>query len=593
MKESYATSAGASTGNGRAKKDGPDPVAHKPFALTLARLIHGYRVSRKSRSALKAEWNDLAEFVEQSQGLTTVEMRAEGVATFVRGWMKRKDKPHAKAINDAIGQALLDVVQDGIGDEPDDGLDGTRERQSFLSGILGATTFNRTEFRLQWLIKRILVAGQPAVVGAPKKSMKTSTMVDMAVSLAAGLPFLGSFDVHEPVPVLLLSGESGGFTLQETIRRVCKAKGIDVEALEGYLFIGDALPQLGNDVDLNELAGFIKEKGVKAVIIDPLYLCLLQGVPGKRLDPSNLFDVGPLLLSVSRACLSAGAAPILVHHFKKNGAEPEAMPELEELAYAGIQEFARQWILLKRRKRFEPGSGVHHLWLTVGGSAGHSGDWGIDIDEGVMDDDFRGRRWDVTVKTASEIWDAELQGKQANQAEKAAKKTRETDEVRAKRVRDDAVSASCRLAEVIAKVGRPLTKTEWKDALHGWNSERFGPALSFLIEHAMVEPVKITKLTAQGKNQPYDGFRPTTPNESRTEPDENRTDSQNPAQTRTEREPDGIGASSPVGGGTNSQSGSQPGSHPKPTIPAKGESRTEKSPAQTLPASGWSMEVTR
>src|SRR5262249_4309628 len=156
--------------------------------------------------------------------------------------------------------------------------------------------------------------------------------------------------------------------------------------------------------------------------------------------------------------------PLLVHHFKKNGAEPTDLPELEELAYAGIQEFARQWILLKRRKRFEPGSGEHKLWLVVGGSAGHSGEWALDITEGTMGDDFLGRTGEVRVTTAIEARRQEAEGKQASAAQRAEEKARESDEAREKRVRDDAVTALGRLKDLIRKLGLPQTKKEWRES---------------------------------------------------------------------------------------------------------------------------------
>jgi hypothetical protein len=390
--------------------------AETAYAAALVRLCRGHTVQKTTHDKLlksdPPEWGDVATFIEASAGVTDPVQRVAMVGKFLNG-IKPPRQDGARAILDAFKAAWA-------GPDPGDEPEPFKPRSSFVDAIHGITAFNATEFRLRWLIERVIVAGQPGVVAAPRKTMKTSCMADLAVSLAAGLPFLGEFRVPEGVPVLLLSGESGGFTLQETIRRVCDAKGISPESMEGRLFIGDDLPQLGNDEDLAELTAFLEENGIQVVIVDPLYLCLLQGSIGKRLDPSNLFDVGPLLLAVSRACMKAGATPLLVHHFRKNGADPNDLPELEEMAYAGIQEFARQWVLLKRRERYEPGSGIHKLWLVVGGSAGHSGEWAMDIDEGTMDLDFTGRRWEVSIRRASE---ERMTAEDVKQAEKERQKT--------------------------------------------------------------------------------------------------------------------------------------------------------------------------
>src|SRR5262249_22080578 len=70
-------------------------------------------------------------------------------------------------------------------------------------------------------------------------------------------------------------------------------------------------------------------------------------------------------------------------------------PQLEDLAYAGVQEFARQWILLSHRSPFDPDDpdGKHELWLNAGGSAGHSLLRAVNIFEGKLGDDFGGRAW--------------------------------------------------------------------------------------------------------------------------------------------------------------------------------------------------------
>ena len=177
--------------------------------------------------------------------------------------------------------------------------------------------------------------------------------MDLAISLATATPFLGHFEVYRPCRVLMMSGESGEAVLQETGRRICAARNIDPATLS--VFWSFRLPQVANAADRAALTVGLKQLQIDVAVIDPLYLCLLTGADARAVEAGNLFQMGPLLLDLSRACLDAGATPILSHHARKNRLNDFAPLELEDLSFAGIQEFARQWILMNRRERFDSG----------------------------------------------------------------------------------------------------------------------------------------------------------------------------------------------------------------------------------------------
>jgi DNA primase catalytic core len=290
-----------------------------------------------------------------------------------------------------------------------DGNGTTAPLGEFVWRPIDSTAFARGAYKPEWLVKRLLVRGQPAIIGGPKKSLKTTLLLDLAISLASGQSFFGTFTVYQPLRVALLSGESGEFTLQETACRICRAKGIGLADLRDKLLWQFTLPQLANADHLARLhAGLVRDR-VEVLIIDPLYLSLLAGVKPGTLKAENLFDMGPLLQSVTRIALDAGATPLFAHHSRKGtgstGArhQKEAEPlDLDDLAFAGVAEFARQWLLVSRRQVYEPGTGHHELWLTAGGSFGHGGLWALDIEEGALGDNFDGRTWEVAVKAAAE-----------------------------------------------------------------------------------------------------------------------------------------------------------------------------------------------
>ncbi|MBS0210411.1 MAG: bifunctional DNA primase/polymerase [Planctomycetes bacterium] len=253
------------------------------------------------------------------------------------------------------------------------------------------------EYELEYLINGILVRGQPGVIAGPKKTLKTNISIDLALSLASGGRFLGHFAAEKEVRVGLMSGESGAATIQETARRIAVAKQGRLRDFTNVLW-SFAVPQLGKAEQVQALERFITNHQLEVLILDPTYLMML----GLADQAGNLFVVGAFLKSLGDIAQATGCTPLLCHHLKKSIADPYEPAELENIAWAGFQEFVRQWVLLNRRARYDPDQGGHHeLWMSVGGSAGHSGLWGLNIEEGTRQE-LAGRRWQVEVISAFE-----------------------------------------------------------------------------------------------------------------------------------------------------------------------------------------------
>lgn len=262
----------------------------------------------------------------------------------------------------------------------------------------------RADLRIEWLVPRAIVAGQPLMVGGASKSLKTSIIIDLMVSLAGAAQWLGAFaPPPEPVPCLLISGESGHYTIRDTIERVIAARGIVDQGLP--LHIATVLPRLSVEEHIEKTKQEIQRTGARLFAIDPAYLALLSDTAGD----ANLFTVGTILRRFNEIAVETGATLCLLHHFRKaTRAKSESFvkPTLEDFAYSGFAEWARQWLLLKRRSEFQPGSGHHDLYMEIGGSVGHCGQWALTIDEGQTDDPLEGRVW----RTQMEKWSDEEHG---------------------------------------------------------------------------------------------------------------------------------------------------------------------------------------
>jgi hypothetical protein len=365
----------------------------------------------------------------------------------------------------------------GAGDAAEEADDGYEPK------VIDSETFFTNEYKLRWLVQGVLVALQPGVVGGPRKNLKTSILIDLAVSLGTATKFLGKFKVAQKCRVLVLSGESGEAVMQETARRVCAARGIDPKTMTVYW--GFDLPQMAKDLHVWKLAKVIKELGIEVVIIDPLYLALLAGVEAKDIEAGNLYHIGPLLRNFAGACLAVGCTPLLCHHTRKNLAKPHEPVELEDLAFAGIGEFTRQWALVNRRKKYEPETGSHKLWLNVGGSAGQGGLWYLDVEEGELAEDFSGRRWEVAVQNPTE-------GREEERDEREEKREKQ----RARQVKKDG-AAALNAIDRLADADGWAVFTKVRAAAH-LNNDRMTRAVMDLEEEKIIERGQVQIATGTG-----------------------------------------------------------------------------------------------
>lgn len=71
---------------------------------------------------------------------------------------------------------------------------------------------------------------------------------------------------------------------------------------------------------------------------------------------------------------------IACHHHNKHFKGDR--PTFQDGAMSGVDTHFRQWINIWRPELYVPGSGYHHLLVDVGGSAGHSQAYDIEIYEG-------------------------------------------------------------------------------------------------------------------------------------------------------------------------------------------------------------------
>jgi len=160
-----------------------------------------------------------------------------------------------------------------------------------------------------WLFRGIWPADAYGVLAAEDKAGKTWAISDAAVAVAAGRPWLSVFPCDAPGSVLVFVGEGGKRNTVRRLRAVAEAHDVQAEDLD--VVVVDRVPHLSSPPQLAEVAAQLRAHAARLVILDPLYLAA-RGSSG-----SDLYAMGEALEGLQHVCQTAGAALLVVTHFKK------------------------------------------------------------------------------------------------------------------------------------------------------------------------------------------------------------------------------------------------------------------------------------
>jgi hypothetical protein len=350
--------------------------------------------------------------------------------------------------------------------------------------VVTARELMTTKYVRIYLIHKILAQGGFCIMVAPLKTLKTSLALLMAVCLALGIPLFGMFDLPERKRVGFMSGEADCSTIQDTLTRICKPMSLRDDALEGLIF-SFSVPRLDVDEDLAAVEKFIVDNRIEVLFLDCFYF-MLGGFAEKA---SNLFAMGGLLRKLLEIQQRTGATICMLHHMPKHTACGE--PALDQAAFAGISECARQWLLINRMVPFDPAATemIHKLWFVSGGSAGHCTSLALSINEGNQDNPG-GRTWSLEAEWAHEA-----------RKEMAAVEQDEKERRRVDRKETELADDRATVMEVVEALEAPNTKTGIRE-LCAISGERFGRAWASLLKDKALGSAQIRK----GNNRAYDAF---------------------------------------------------------------------------------------
>jgi AAA domain len=178
------------------------------------------------------------------------------------------------------------------------------------------------------LIRGILHRGSKLALGGSSKAYKSWLLLDMAVSVGHGRPWLGLDTVQGKV--LFINFEIQPYAWQKRITAVCSAKGIALAP--GQIALWNLR---GHAADFRQLIPKIIERarleGFALIIFDPAYK--IYGAT----DENAAGDVAALLNSLERLAVQTGAAVCYGCHFAKGNASGKEA--IDRISGSGV--FAR------------------------------------------------------------------------------------------------------------------------------------------------------------------------------------------------------------------------------------------------------------
>ncbi len=154
-----------------------------------------------------------------------------------------------------------------------------------------------------------LDSGDCAFVVGPSKVRKTFFCLQMAISIAIGISFLG-FGIQKPHRVAYFQLEVTPYHFQERLLNMCKAMNVSPEQLDN-LFVRNLRGANESQLLEDSIKSFIRKVKADVVIIDPAYL--LIG------DENDQAEAKQFVKRLARISSNTGSALVCVFHTAKSG----------------------------------------------------------------------------------------------------------------------------------------------------------------------------------------------------------------------------------------------------------------------------------
>ena len=233
----------------------------------------------------------------------------------VRTTIKSIERSHAGAERQFTSVDFKDDRNETHSDTTNTSTFGVMKLTDYVKGYGGAG--------VSWLVDEWLPDASITFLVSPPESYKTWMLLDLAVSVSAGVPFLGKYRVNSPGPTLIIQQEDSHSGLTDRLALIAEQKLGALPKLDGDTWSIPSMPDIpiyvhpdrqlrfGNKQVIAEMEKQIDQIRPKVVMIDPLY-STTDSTDNYMADLANRM----MVLKTWRD--KYGCSFIIAHHSKKN-----------------------------------------------------------------------------------------------------------------------------------------------------------------------------------------------------------------------------------------------------------------------------------
>lgn len=190
------------------------------------------------------------------------------------------------------------------------------------------------------VIEGLLREGETMNLIASPKTGKSWLVLDLAIAVAMGRPWLGRFPTVAG-DVLIIDNELHGETSANRIPKVAKARGIGTDEFADSVFIRNLRGGLQDLVSLGPYFRAIEPGRFRLIVLDAFYRFLPAGM-----DENANADMATLYNHIDRYAADLGCAFVLIHHSSKGNQSGKSVTDVG--AGAGSQSRASDAHLVLR-----------------------------------------------------------------------------------------------------------------------------------------------------------------------------------------------------------------------------------------------------